>query len=115
MENRSDINLEAFSKIDVRVGTVIGCKPFERARKPALQLMIDFGTDLGIKKSSAQIAHHYTPEQLVGTQLIAVVNLPPKQIAHFTSEVLVLGVSDSEGYIVLLRPEQPVPNGQRMH
>jgi tRNA-binding protein len=111
----SIITYPDFERIDVRTGTVMTCKVFEKARKPAYQLTIDFGPEIGVKKSSAQITVLYQPEQLIGTQVVAVVNFPPRQIADFMSEVLVLGVSDSDGHIVILRPEQPVPNGQKMH
>ena len=99
-----------FEKIDIRVGTIIEAVEFPRAKKPAYQLTIDFGT-LGIKKSSAQITHHYTTEKLKGEQVIAVVNFPPKNIAGFQSECLVLGVYDENNHVVLLEPKKPVGNG----
>jgi tRNA-binding protein len=104
---------EDFEKLDIRVGTVIEAREFPKARKPAYQLTIDFGS-LGIKKSSAQITAHYTPENLVGRQVIGLVNLPVRQIANFFSECLVLGVYDAEGRIVLLQPERPVDNGMKI-
>ncbi len=104
-----------FEKVDVRVGRILGAKPFEKARKPAYQLRIDFGPELGVKKSSAQITDLYTPESLTGTLVLAVVNFPPRQIADFMSEVLVLGVPDAEGRIVLLQPERDAPLGARMY
>ncbi len=107
------ITWEDFAKVDLRVGTIIEVKPFPEAKKPAYQLSIDFGA-LGIKHSSAQITKHYTPEQLTGKQIIAVVNFPPKKIAHFTSEVLVLGIIQKEGDIILLQPERTTDNGKRI-
>jgi tRNA-binding protein len=107
------ITYQDFEKIEMRVGTIIHAQPFEKAKKPAFQLEIDFGA-LGIKKSSAQITHHYSCEDLKGKQVIAVVNFPPKQIANFFSECLVLGVVGSEGDVVLLQPEQKVEKGSRI-
>lgn len=104
---------EDFEKIKIHVGTVLDAKPFEAARKPAFQLWIDFGP-LGIKKSSAQITSHYTLDHLVGLQVIAVVNFPPKQIANFISECLVLGIYDANNEVVLLRPDSAVPNGSKI-
>ena len=102
-----------FEKIDIRVGTIIEATPFPRAKKPAYQLTIDFGP-LGIKKSSAQITHHYTPESLNGEQVIAVVNFPPKNIAGFQSECLVLGIYDENYHVVLLGPKKGVLDGQKI-
>ncbi|MBO6604983.1 MULTISPECIES: tRNA-binding protein [Paracoccaceae] len=110
-----EISFDEFLKVDIRVGTVTRAEPFPEARKPAIRLWVDFGPDLGERKSSAQITAHYTPEALVGRQVMAVVNFPPRQIGPMRSEVLVLGVSDPEGGIVLLAPDIPVENGQRMH
>ncbi|HLP93570.1 MAG TPA: tRNA-binding protein [Saprospiraceae bacterium] len=107
------LSWEDFEKVDMRVGTILEAKPFEGARNPAYQLWIDFG-ELGIKKSSAQITQLYTPETLVGRQVIAVVNFPPKQIANFFSECLVLGIVGDEKVVTLLQPERPVKNGQRI-
>jgi tRNA-binding protein len=104
-----------FERVDIRVGTVVDARPFPEAKKPAIQLWVDFGAELGVKKSSAQITVHYTPDRLIGRQVMAVVNFPPRQIGPFMSEVLVLGVSDENGAVVLLRPDFPVPNGGRMH
>jgi tRNA-binding protein len=100
-----------FEKIDMRVGTIVDVKPFAKAIKPAWQLTIDFGNELGVKNSSAQITTLYEAEQLLGKQVIAVVNFPPKQIANFISECLVLGVYDEENNVVLLQAERPVANG----
>lgn len=102
-----------FMKLDIRVGTILSAKVFEKARKPAYQLEVDFGPEIGVKKSSAQITDHYTPETLAGRQVLAVVNFPPRQIADFMSEVLVLGTY-SEGGVVLIAPERPVANGDKL-
>ena len=111
----AEISFDDFLKVDIRAGTVIRAEPFPEARKPAIKLWIDFGPEIGEKKTSAQITDHYTPGTLVGRQVMAVVNFPPRQIGPFMSEVLTLGVSDAEGGIVLLAPDQPVANGERMH
>ena len=103
-----------FEKVDIRVGTVRAAQPLEGARKPALRLEIDFGPEIGVKKSSAQITAHYTPEELIGRQVAAVVNFPPRQIGKFMSEVLTLGFPDAEGAVVLIAPTKPVPNGGRL-
>ena len=103
-----------FEKVDIRVGTVRAAQPLEGARKPALRLEIDFGPEIGVKKSSAQITAHYTPEELIGRQVAAVVNFPPRQIGKFMSEVLTLGFPDAEGAVVLIAPSKPVPNGGRL-
>jgi tRNA-binding protein len=105
------LNWEDFTKVDIRCGTILTVEAFPKAKKPAYQLSIDFGP-LGIKKSSAQITHYYSMENLVGKQIIAVVNFPPKQIANFISECLVLGVYDELHEVVLLHPSLPVTNGQ---
>lgn len=109
------IDFETFLKVDIRKGTVLQAEPYPEARKPAIKLWIDFGGDIGIKKTSAQITKHYTPEDLVNTQVLAVVNFPPRQVGKFMSEVLVLGLGDENDDIVLIRPEKIVPNGARMH
>lgn len=110
----SQINFEDFLKVDVRIGTVIEAVRFPEARKPAYKLKIDFGDEIGIKRSSAQITVHYEPEDLVGRQVAGVVNFPPRQIGPFMSEVLTLGFADENDDIVLLMPERAVPNGSRM-
>ena len=104
---------DKFMKLDIRVGTITAARVFEKARKPAYQLTVDFGEEIGVKKSSAQITDHYTPEDLVGKQVLAVVNFPPRQIADFMSEVLVLGTY-SEGGVVLVTPDMAVKNGDKL-
>ncbi len=111
----AEISFDDFLKVDIRAGTVVRAEPFPEARKAAIKLWIDFGPEIGEKKTSAQITAHYTPETLVGRQVMAVVNFPPRQIGPFMSEVLTLGFSDEDGGIVLLSPDQTVPNGSRMH
>lgn len=110
-----EISFDDFLKVDIRVGTVVRAEPFPQARKPAIKMWVDFGGEIGERKTSAQITVHYTPETLVGRQVMAVVNFPPRQIGPFMSEVLVLGVSDEQGAIVLLAPDQNVPDGGQMH
>jgi tRNA-binding protein len=107
------ITWDDFSKVEMRTGTIIEATDFTKAKKPAYQLKIDFGP-LGIKQSSAQITHHYSKEELIGKQVVAVVNFPPKQIANFFSECLVLGVYDENNNVVLLQPDKPVNNGQQI-
>jgi tRNA-binding protein len=108
------IAFDDFLKVDIRAGTILSAEVFPQARKPALKLVIDFGPKIGIKKSSAQITQHYAPQSLVGKQVVAAVNFPPRQIGPFMSEVLTLGVPDADGEVVLLHPSLPVPNGGRM-
>ncbi|TNF20278.1 MAG: tRNA-binding protein [Rhodobacteraceae bacterium] len=110
-----EITFDEFLKVDIRAGTVVRAEEYPEARKPALKLWIDFGPEIGEKKTSAQITAHYTPRSIVGKQVMAVVNFPPRQIGRFMSEVLTLGVSDDAGGVVLLSPDQPVANGERMH
>lgn len=110
-----EITFDDFLKVDIRVGRVIRAEPYPEARKPAIKMWIDFGSDIGEKKTSAQVTAHYTPEGLVGRQVMAVVNFPPRQIGRFMSEVLVLGLPDEDGEIVLIGPEKDVPTGGRMH
>ena len=100
--------------MDIRAGTIVSAEPFPEARKPALKLVIDFGPEIGTRKSSAQITKHYAPQTLVGRQVVAVINFPPRQIGPFMSEVLTLGVPDENGEVVLLHPSLPTPNGGRM-
>ena len=108
------IGFADFERVDIRVGTVVAAEPFPQARKPAFKLQIDFGPEIGVKKSSAQITVHYTPETLVGRQIAAVVNFPPRQIGPFMSEVLTLGFPDANGAVVLIGPTLPVPNGGKL-
>lgn len=108
------IRFDEFLKIDVRVGTIVEAEPFPEARKPALKLRIDFGQPIGVLRSSAQITEHYEPDKLVGRQVLAVVNFPPRQIGPIRSQVLTLGVPDASGNVVLISPDQKVPNGGRL-
>ena len=108
------ISFEQFLAVDIRVGTIVKAEPFPEARKPTLKLLIDFGPAIGVKKSSAQLTKYYRPETLVGRQVAAVVNFPPRQIGPLMSEVLTLGFPDPEGAVVLIGPERPVPDGGRM-
>jgi tRNA-binding protein len=109
-----EITYADFERVDIRVGTVIEASPFPEARKPAIKLLIDFGPEIGIKKSSAQITVHYDLDNLVGRQVLGVVNFPPRQIGPFRSEVLTLGFEDEAGAIVLAATDKPVPNGKKL-
>ena len=109
------ISFDDFLAVDIRVGTIVAVEPFPEARKPAFKLRIDFGEELGIRKSSAQITVHYRAEELVGRQVAAVVNFPPRQIGPFMSEVLTLGVPDQNGDVMLIRPDREVPIGGRLY
>ncbi|MEM9436086.1 MAG: tRNA-binding protein [Pseudomonadota bacterium] len=111
----AELSFDDFLKVDIRVGQVIDAQPYPEARKPAIKLWVDFGGEIGVKKSSAQITKHYTPESVIGRRVVAVVNFPPRQIGKFMSEILVLGVPDDEGEVVLLKPDLDVPLGGRMY
>lgn len=111
----AEITFDDFLKVDIRVGRVIRAEAFPQARKPAIKLWVDFGDVIGVRKTSAQITAHYEPDTLIGSQVLAVVNFPPRQIGPFMSEVLVLGLADEQGEIVLIGPGKDVPDGGRMH
>ena len=104
-----------FMKVEIRVGTIVRAEPFPEARQPAFKLWVDFGEALGVKKTSAQITRHYALEDVVGRQVAAVVNFPPKQIGRFMSEILVLGFPDEDGEVVMIRPDRAVPDGGRLY
>lgn len=110
----AELTFDDFLKVDVRVGTITRVEPFPEARKPAYKLYVDFGTEIGERKSSAQVTHNYKAEELVGRQVAAVVNFPPRQIGPFRSEILVLGFPDAGGEVVMIEPNRPVPNGGRL-
>jgi tRNA-binding protein len=110
-----EISFNDFERVEIRVGTVVDAQPFPEARKPAIKLWVEFGGAIGVRKSSAQITRHYSPDRLIGRQVVAVMNFPPRQIGPFLSEVLVLGVPDEAGEVVLLRPDLRVPDGGQMY
>ena len=110
-----EIGFDDFAKVDIRVGRVTKAEPFPEARQPAIKLWVDFGPKIGVKKSSAQVTKHYTPQALIGRQVLAVVNFPPRQIGKFMSEILVLGAPDANGDVVLLAPDRDLPAGARMY
>ena len=110
-----DITFDDFLKVDIRVGTIVRAEPFPEARRPAYKVWVDFGADLGVKKTSAQITRHYGMEELTGRQVAAVVNFPAKQIGKFMSEILVLGFPDAEGEVVMIGPDRKVPDGGRLY
>ena len=111
----ADLDFDTFLKTDIRVGRVLRAEPYPEARNPSIKLWVDFGVEIGEKKTSAQITVHYSPDELVGRMVMGVINFPPRQIGKFMSEFLILGVPDADGGIVLLAPDQDVPVGGRMH
>lgn len=113
-DGSDEISIEDFQRVDIRVGRVLSAEPLKGARKPAYALKIDFGAELGVRQSSAQITHHYQPDALIGRLVLAVINFPPRRIAGFRSEVLTLGVADEEGAVVLIAPDIAVPLGARL-
>ncbi len=115
VDKRETIGFDDFLKLDIRVGTVVKTEPYPEARQPAIKVWVDFGAELGVRKASAQVTAHYTVEDLIGRQVAAVVNFPPKQIGKFMSEILILGFPDGTGEVVLIVPEQQVPSGGRLY
>jgi len=114
-EPSEPIEFGDFAKVDIRVGTIVRAEPYPEAHKPAIKVWVDFGAEIGERKTSAQLTRHYTPESLPGRQVAAVINFPPKQIGKFMSEILVLGFPDAEGEVVLVTPDQSIPNGGRLY
>jgi tRNA-binding protein len=114
-QRAAEIKFDDFLKVDIRVGTIVEVEPYPEARKPSFKLKIDFGPAIGVKRSAAQITKYYTPEALLGRQVAAVINFPPRQIGKFMSEVLTLGFPSTEGEVVLIGPERAVPNGGRLY
>ena len=110
-----DISFDDFLKVDIRAGRITRAEPYPEAKKPAIKLWVDYGPEIGVKKSSAQITRHYDPESLIGKQVLGVVNFPPRQIGKFMSEALVLGLPDADGEVVLITPDKDVPDGGRMY
>jgi tRNA-binding protein len=110
-----EISFDDFLKLDIRKGTVVDAQPFPEARKPSIKLWVDYGPDIGVRKSSAQITTHYAPDELIGKQVLGVVNFPPRQIGKFMSEALVLGLPDDAGEVVLVTADKPVPDGGRLY
>ncbi|HVC60144.1 MAG TPA: tRNA-binding protein [Acetobacteraceae bacterium] len=108
------VNYSDFAQVEIRAGTIVDAQPFPEARKPAIRLVIDFGPEIGTRRSSAQLTVHYRPDQLIGRQVCAVVNFPPRQIGPFVSEVLTLGMPDEDGAVVLVKPDFKVPNGGKL-
>ena len=113
-DGSGEISIEDFQRVDIRVGRVLSAEPLKGARKPAYALKIDFGAELGVRQSSAQITHHYQPDALIGRLVLAVINFPPRRIAGYRSEALTLGVADENGGVVLIAPDAPVPLGARL-
>ena len=115
MTDAAFATIDDFHRLDIRVGTVVRAEPYPEARRPAIKVWVDFGAGLGVKQSSAQITAHYTPDSLVGRQVLAVINFAPRKIGPFLSEILILGLPDGEGQVVLISPDQPVPAGGRLY
>ena len=115
MTDAAFATIDDFHRLDIRVGTVVRAEPYPEARRPAIKVWVDFGAGIGVKQSSAQITAHYTPDALVGRQVLAVINFAPRKIGPFLSEILILGLPDGEGQVVLIGPDQPVPAGGRLY